>query len=96
MGNKRVCRADVEANIGAGIRAARVAAGMTQASLAAMLGVSYQQVQNYEKGSVRIAASTLNAIASLLDRPIGDFFEVGLSKASSVSNQGEGLPDDDP
>jgi len=96
MGNKRVFRADVEANIGAGIRAARVAAGMTQANLAAMLGVSYQQVQNYEKGSVRIAASTLNAIASLLDTPIGGFFEVGLSKTCSVSNQCKGSPDGDP
>lgn len=96
MGNKRVFRADVEANIGAGIRAARVAAGMTQANLAAVLGVSYQQVQNYEKGSVRIAASTLKAIASLLDTPIGEFFEVGLSKASVVSDQCEGSPDDGP
>jgi len=96
MGNKRVFRADMEANIGAGIRAARVAAGMTQANLAAVLGVSYQQVQNYEKGSVRIAASTLNAIASLLDTPIGDFFEIGLSKACSVSDQSEGSPDGDP
>ncbi len=93
MGSKRVFRADVEANIGAGIRAARVAAGMTQANLAAGLGVSYQQVQNYEKGSVRIAASTLNAIAGLLDTPMGDFFEVALSKACSVSNQREGSPD---
>ncbi len=96
MGNKRVFRAEVEANIGAVIRGARVAAGMTQANLAAVLGVSYQQVQNYEKGSVRIAASTLNAIAGLLETPIGDFFEVGLSKAPSRSDRCNESPDHDP
>ncbi len=74
MGIKRVFNADQEATIGAAIRAARLAAGMTQANLASALGISYQQVQNYERGSVRIAASTLAAIARLLDAPVSDFF----------------------
>ena len=75
MGIKRVFNADQEVTIGAAIRAARLAAGMTQANLANALGISYQQVQNYERGSVRIAASTLGAIARLLDTPVSDFFD---------------------
>jgi transcriptional regulator with XRE-family HTH domain len=95
MGNKRVFRADVEANIGAAIRAARIGAGITQVNLAAMLDVSYQQVQNYEKGSVRIPASRLKAIAGLLKTPIEEFFKDGLSNYRAVLDPGEGSTNDD-
>lgn len=70
MGKKRVGRIEDEIRIGAAIRDARMAAGITQARLAFALDVSVQQVQNYEKGSVRIAASTLKAVAEVLDVPV--------------------------
>ena len=70
MGKKRVGRVEDEIRIGAAIRDARMAAGVTQARLAFALDVSVQQVQNYEKGSVRIAASTLKAVAEALDVPV--------------------------
>ncbi len=76
MGTKRVQRTKDEVRIGAGIRDARIAAGMTQARLAYALDVSVQQIQNYEKGSVRIAASTLKIVAEFLDVSIVSFFEV--------------------
>ena len=74
MGTKRIKRTEDEVGIGAAIRDARIAVGITQASLASALGVTYQQVQNYEKGSVRIAASSLKAVADFLDVPVGSFF----------------------
>ena len=75
MGAKRVVREADELMIGAAIRAARVKSGMTQMELASALGVSYQQVQNYERGSVRVAASTLRAVSNILKEPISIFFE---------------------
>ena len=48
-------RIDVE--IGARVRQARVAAGLSQSELGAHLGISFQQVQKYEKGKNRVAVS---------------------------------------
>ena len=93
MGIKRVFNADQEATIGAAIRAARLAAGMTQANLGTALGISYQQVQNYERGSVRIAASTLGAIARLLDTPVSEFFDArprGTAPGMGVNDEQRG------
>ena len=75
MGTKRVQRAEDEIRIGTAIRDARIAAGITQARLAYALDVSVQQVQNYEKGSVRVAASTLKLAAEFLNVPIRGFFD---------------------
>lgn len=51
---------------------------MSQETLAEHLGVTFQQVQKYEKGANRIAATRLHAIAAALDAPIMRFFD-GLS-----------------
>ena len=75
MGIKRVRRTEDEIRIGAAIRNARIAAGITQARLARALDVSVQQVQNYETGKIRIAASTLKIAAEFLDVPIRSFFD---------------------
>jgi transcriptional regulator with XRE-family HTH domain len=53
--------------IGARLRLARRQMGLSQASLAGVLGVSIQQVQKYEKGSNRITASTLVRAARALE-----------------------------
>lgn len=47
----------------------------TQEGLAAKLGISFQQVQKYEKGATRVGASRLFAFAGILQVPIGFFFE---------------------
>ncbi len=57
---------DVEAAIGAKIRNRRRALGITQMELAAELGISYQQLQKYERGTNRVAASRLYLIAKIL------------------------------
>jgi len=59
--------------IGERIRARRTELGLTQEQLAAGLDVSYQQIQKYESGASRIAASRLVALAARLDAPVTYF-----------------------
>jgi transcriptional regulator with XRE-family HTH domain len=64
--------------LGQKLRARRIEIGLSQERLADLLGVTFQQVQKYEKGVNRIAASRLFHISAALDVPVGYFFE-GLS-----------------
>lgn len=57
--------------IGARIRARRRQLGLSQAELAARIGVSFQQVQKYERGANRVAGSTLMIVAGALDTTVG-------------------------
>lgn len=65
----------VDRHIGARIRERRRAVGMSQERLAERLGITFQQVQKYERGSNRVSASRLFEIASAIGTPIGYFFE---------------------
>lgn len=58
--------ADIDKVIGAIIRKERIACGMSQDALAGELGVTFQQVQKYEKGRNRVAFSTFFLICSAL------------------------------
>ncbi|MFC3071214.1 helix-turn-helix domain-containing protein [Phenylobacterium soli] len=60
----------LELSIGARLRARRRQLGLSQTDLAEKLGVSFQQVQKYERGSNRIAASTLVAAAEALSTSV--------------------------
>lgn len=64
----------LDRHIGAQVRLARKAAGLTQESLAEHLGVTFQQVQKYERGANRVSASRLLAIASLTGQPLSFFY----------------------
>lgn len=72
----------VDAIVGARVRAARVAVGMSQTALAERVGLSFQQVQKYESGSNRISASKLVAMAQELGLAPADFLG-GLEGANS-------------
>lgn len=63
---------DVE--VGQRIRARRMAKGMSQTELGEMLGVTFQQVQKYEKGVNRVGAGRLVRVAEALDVPVSFFF----------------------
>lgn len=63
--------------VGCRIRAARIAAGMTQPDLARQAGVTFQQVQKYENGANRVAASRLGAIAHALGVPPSALLDTG-------------------
>jgi transcriptional regulator with XRE-family HTH domain len=60
--------------VGTHVRVHRLAAGLTQVALGAKLGVTFQQVQKYEKGTNRIGSARLYQIAEFLELPIESFF----------------------
>ncbi len=74
MSDERAANA-VDKKLGQRVRTRRLEIGMSQEKLAELLGVTFQQVQKYEKGVNRIAASRLFDIASALDMPVARFFE---------------------
>ena len=49
--------------------------GMSQEKLGENLGITFQQIQKYEKGTNRVGASRLQAISSILEVPVAFFFE---------------------
>lgn len=65
----------VDRKIGQKVRSRRLEIGMSQEKLAELIGVTFQQVQKYEKGVNRIAASRLFDISLALDLPVSRFFE---------------------
>ncbi|MBL8549812.1 MAG: helix-turn-helix transcriptional regulator [Hyphomonadaceae bacterium] len=74
MSDERSANA-IDRRIGQKVRTRRLEVNMSQERLAELLGVTFQQVQKYEKGVNRIAASRLFDIASSLDVPVAHFFE---------------------
>jgi transcriptional regulator with XRE-family HTH domain len=60
----------LDLNVGARIRLRRKALGITQSQLADALGLTFQQVQKYERGVNRVSASVLVKIAQRLDCPV--------------------------
>ena len=72
MSVKRPDPVDVE--VGHRIRIQRLARGLSQTALANHLGVTFQQVQKYEKGVNRVGAGRLTRIAEVLGVPVGSFF----------------------
>lgn len=77
MNDERAANA-IDRKVGQRVRSRRLEIGMSQERLAELLGVTFQQVQKYEKGVNRIAVSRLYDIAAALEMPAGRFFE-GLS-----------------
>jgi transcriptional regulator with XRE-family HTH domain len=63
--------------VGTRVRIRRVELGLSQTQLANALGVTFQQVQKYEKGTNRIGASRLHAMAGVLRVSISYFFPAG-------------------
>jgi transcriptional regulator with XRE-family HTH domain len=82
MKDERAANA-IDRKLGQRVRSRRLEIGMSQERLAELLGITFQQVQKYEKGVNRIAASRLFDIASALQQPVSRFFE-GLTSARSA------------
>ena len=79
----------VDTHVGTRIRLRRQILKMSQEKLGAELGVTFQQVQKYERGANRVGASRLWALAGVLEVPIGFFFE-GLSGPTYDDSFAEG------
>jgi transcriptional regulator with XRE-family HTH domain len=69
------CLEDVDIYVGGRLRSRRKRLAITQTALAQRLGVTFQQVQKYEKGANRISASRLYQLSLVLDVPVAYFFE---------------------
>jgi transcriptional regulator with XRE-family HTH domain len=65
----------IDIHVGARLRMRRLMVGMSQEKLADALGITFQQIQKYEKGANRIGASRLQELARLLSVPPAFFFE---------------------
>jgi transcriptional regulator with XRE-family HTH domain len=67
-------RDPIDAEIAKRVRALRLQRGLSQTELSDALGVTFQQVQKYERGMNRISAGRLCRIAEVLDVPVAFFF----------------------
>jgi transcriptional regulator with XRE-family HTH domain len=79
----------IDQHVGKRVRMRRMMLGMSQTELGNALGLTFQQVQKYEKGINRIGASRLQHLTSLLQIPISFFFEGAPSlpgQSSKTSN----------
>src|SRR5262245_36411220 len=86
MSAKKPDAIDVE--VGQRIRIGRLESGLSQTSLAEQLGVTFQQVQKYEKGVNRVGAGRLTKIANVLGVPVSTFFGAQDAEAIQRSDRG--------
>ncbi|MFK0683972.1 helix-turn-helix domain-containing protein [Ochrobactrum sp. BD67] len=73
----------IDVHVGSRIRLRRNMLGLSQEKLGENLGITFQQIQKYEKGTNRVGASRLQAISAILNVPVSFFFE----DAPGSSNQ---------
>jgi len=78
----------IDTHVGSRVRLRRMMLGMSQEKLGEHLGITFQQIQKYEKGTNRIGASRLQAIARVLSVPVSFFFEDAPGNAPAGGEQG--------
>lgn len=79
----------IDAHVGKRIRLRRTLLGLSQEKLGEALGVTFQQIQKYERGTNRVGASRLYDIATALDVPISFFFDDMITpRKDGMTNQG--------
>jgi transcriptional regulator with XRE-family HTH domain len=78
----------VDAHVGSRIRMRRQLIGMSQERLGELLGITFQQVQKYEKGANAISASRLYEFATFMRVPVAHFFEGLDQQAESAAAPG--------
>lgn len=84
----------IDRAVGQRIRWRRREMKLTQEKLGEILDLTFQQVQKYEKGVNRVSAGRLYEIASVLDVPVGYFFE-GLDGAAQAAHAGVAEADEE-
>ena len=81
----------IDVHVGARLRRRRTLSGMSQTMLGDAIGLTFQQVQKYERGANRISASRLFGLSWVLDVPIEYFFDdMPAAVAASSPAQGGG------
>jgi len=83
-----------DVHVGNRVRMRRLMLGMSQEKLGEALGVTFQQVQKYEKGTNRVSASRLQQISHILQVPVPFFFEgaPGVAAAPEGETSSGGFP----
>ena len=78
-------------HVGRRVRMRRLMLAMSQEKLAAALGLTFQQVQKYERGANRIGASRLQHLSHILQVPVSFFFEDAPNASAPHGSNGSGL-----
>ncbi|MBC2771513.1 helix-turn-helix transcriptional regulator [Rhizobium sp. AQ_MP] len=79
----------IDIHVGSRIRLRRTMLGMSQEKLGESLGITFQQIQKYEKGTNRVGASRLQNISNILTVPVSFFFEDAPGEQPSSSGMAE-------
>jgi transcriptional regulator with XRE-family HTH domain len=85
----------IDRHVGTRVRMRRMMLDMSQTALADALGITFQQVQKYEKGTNRISASRLQQACHTLQVPIAFFFD-GSPRVPDVLSSRDQMPSPDP
>ena len=80
----------VDKYVGSRVRMRRIMLGMSQEKLGEALGLTFQQIQKYEKGTNRVGASRIQQISEILQVPVSFLFEGGPSGTTSAESFREG------
>lgn len=86
MPSSRNITEDIDKAIGQAVRAVRTARGMSQSALAEKLGLTFQQIQKYEKGTNRISVSALVLICRALAVSPMDFIGPHVGEKSDLTS----------
>ncbi|HBF30491.1 helix-turn-helix transcriptional regulator [Rhizobium sp.] len=78
----------IDIHVGSRIRLRRTMLGMSQEKLGEALGITFQQIQKYEKGTNRVGASRLQNISTILNVPVSFFFEDAPGEQAAVGSAG--------
>ncbi len=81
----------VDKYVGSRVRMRRIMLGMSQEKLGEALGLTFQQIQKYEKGTNRVGASRIQQISEVLDIPVSFLFEGGPGAFSTGNGPDTGL-----
>lgn len=84
----------IDAHVGGQVKLRRAVVGMSQTELANRLGITFQQVQKYEKGANRIGSSRIYLIAEILNVPIQSFFDGADAVVKDAPGAYEGAQDE--
>ncbi|WP_429123141.1 helix-turn-helix domain-containing protein [Ensifer sp. 4252] len=79
----------IDIHVGSRIRLRRTMLGMSQEKLGESLGITFQQIQKYEKGTNRVGASRLQNISGILNVPVSFFFEDAPGENTNASGLAE-------
>ena len=80
----------VDKYVGSRVRMRRIMLGMSQEKLGEALGLTFQQVQKYEKGTNRVGASRIQQISEILQVPVSFLLEGGPSGTANAGSFSEG------